>query len=126
MKKFPTLYKLTSAGKTQFWTISVSEAPSRTCDFYTIDTEFGQVGGKSQSSSDLITNGKNIGKANETTPYEQALADMKSKWESKIKKGYVEDLKKAKLGKTDIIGGGFPMLAHKFSEHGHKIKYPPY
>jgi DNA ligase-1 len=70
--------------------------------------------------------GKNVGRSNETSPADQALAEATSKWEGKIKKGYVEDASRALAGEKDIDGGYDCMLAHKFADHGHKIKYPAY
>lgn len=117
--KFPTLYKLTSTGKTQLWEIEVKGS--------TIIERWGQVDGKIQSTEDTITVGKNIGKSNETSPKEQAEAEAKSKWEKKLSgRGYVENLKRAEKGENDFEGGISPMLAHKFSEYEHKIVYPAY
>jgi DNA ligase-1 len=118
MKTFPTLYKRTSTGAIQNWRISV--------DGNKIITKYGQLDGKQQSTEDVIKEGKNIGKANETTPAEQALSEAESKWEGKIKKGYVEDVDRAEGGEKDIDGGYDCILAHKFKDHSHKIKYPAY
>lgn len=118
MKTFPTLYKKTSTGADQFWSISVVDS--------SIVTKWGQVGGKVQETTDLVKEGKNVGRSNSTTPAEQALSEAESLWEKKLKKGYVKDLKAARAGKTDSIieGGIFPMLAQRFDEHGDKLKYP--
>lgn len=118
MITLPTLYKLTSTGAIQMWSIGV--------DSNTIIVNHGQQGGKIQTTSDTIKEGKNIGRSNETTPEEQALAEATSKWEGKIKKGYVEDVARAADGEKDIDGGFDCMLAHKFADHGHKIIYPAY
>ena len=118
MRTLPTLYKRTSTGAIQEWTIGVENS--------TIVTIHGQMDGKKQRTEDVIKEGKNVGRSNETTPAEQALAEATSKWESKIKKGYVEDVSRAAVGEKDIDGGYDCMLAHKFADHGHKIKYPAY
>lgn len=118
MKTLPTLYKKTSTGAIQEWSIGVEKN--------VIVTIHGQSDGKKQRAEETIKEGKNIGKANETTPAEQALSEAMSKWEGKIKKGYVEDVTRASAGEKDIDGGYDPMLAHKFADHGHKIKYPAY
>lgn len=119
---FPTLYKKTSTGAIQFWKVKVFGYS----DHAVIETVYGQFGGAEQQTEDVIRSGKNIGKANETTPVQQASYEANSKWESKLKKGYVEKLEDAEAGKTDKIieGGVLPMLAHKYSEHSHKIKFP--
>lgn len=74
----PILYKKTSTGKIQQWTISVFENVIR--------TEYGQVGGKLQVATDEVEYGKNIGRSNETTPHEQAKTEAKSAWEKKLKR----------------------------------------
>lgn len=115
-----TLYKKSTTGKIQQWTISVSGT--------TITTIHGQVGGKLQETTDVITEGKNIGKKNETTAAQQAELEAEAKWEKQLKKGYVQNLDDAKTDKVDEIieGGIVPMLAHKYSEQAHKIKYPAF
>lgn len=118
MKTLPTLYKKTSTGATQMWSIGV--------DSNNIIVNFGQVDGKIQRTEEVIKDGKNVGRSNETTPAEQALAEATAKWEGKIKKGYVEDVSRAEAGEKDIDGGYDCMLAHKFADHGHKIKYPAF
>src|SRR6185436_13616686 len=72
----PTLYKKTGNGALQKWNIQVEDGVSPV-----IVTEFGQIGGKLQTSREFIKEGKNLGKKNETTAFEQAIAEAKSKWE---------------------------------------------
>lgn len=120
-----TLYKKTSTGAIQQWTI---EAYGSSFVAY-IKTTYGQVGGAQQIATEVISEGKNVGKANETTSLEQAYAQAMSQWKLKKRKGYVENIEDARNGSVDesvILGGYSPMLAHKFSEQGHKIKYPCY
>lgn len=123
----PTLFKKTSTGAIQFWKTFVVENSDHSTA-YDIWTVYGQVDGKEQQTFDTIFEGKNIGKKNETSPKEQAHAEAKSKWGKQKKKGYVETIDDAQDGKLDdlIEGGVVPMLAHKFSEQAHKIKYPCY
>lgn len=129
--KFPTLYKKTSTGAIQFWDISTEMgcAPAGNEMQGIIVTTYGQLGTDSpQRTEDVISNGKNSGKKNATTAVEQANAEAKAKWEKQKKKGYVESIKDAELGELDelIEGGIVPMLAHKFADQGHKIKYPAF
>lgn len=114
------LYKKTSTGADQVWKIRT--------EGNVIITTWGQLNGKMQETRDVIAEGKNIGKKNETTAAEQAELEAESQWEKKKKKGYVVDLKDAREGLVDevIEGGVFPMLAHKYSEHGDKIKFPAF
>ena len=124
---FPTLYKKTSTGAIQQWMIFTKDVGTAG-PVWVIYTKYGQVGGKIQETQDLIKEGKNVGKKNETTPEEQAEAEAKAKWEKQKKKGYVESKEAAQKDEVDevIEGGVLPMLAHKFSEHAHKIKFPCY
>ena len=115
----PPLYSLNANGSIQQWAISV--------DGCTIIKEYGQIGGKTQTTEDTIKSGKSIGRSNETSCEEQALADATSQWEKKLKSGYVKTQKEAKEGTVDadfVTGGVEPMLAHKFRDHDSKIIYP--
>jgi DNA ligase-1 len=114
------LFKRTSSGAVESWAIKVKGN--------LIITTWGQVGGKLQVTSEIIKEGKNLGKKNATTPEQQAEAEADSRYEKKLKKGYVTTMKAAEQGKVDEIieGGIFPMLAHKYSEHGDKIEFPAF
>jgi hypothetical protein len=125
--KLPTLYKKTSTGAIQEWSISATFWPGYE-KWGVVRTQHGQVGGKMQVSEDIIKVGKNIGKSNETNPDQQAALEATAKWEKQLKKGYVKSIAEAEAGKVDrvIEGGVAPMLAHRFDEHGDKIKFPAY
>ena len=117
----PPLYSLNTNGSIQQWIISV--------DGCTIIKEYGQVGGKIQTTEDTVRSGKSIGRSNETSCEEQATAEAKAQWEKKLKSGYVKTKKEAKEGTVDadfVTGGVEPMLAHKFRDHESKIEYPCY
>lgn len=129
MKQLPTLYKKTSTGALQFWEIRAEMVAEGSEMVAEISTRYGQVDTDSpQYSYDYIREGKNIGKKNETTPLQQAESEAQSKWEKQKKKGYVETPSAALAGELDdlIEGGIVPMLAQKFTDQGHKIKYPAY
>jgi DNA ligase-1 len=124
-KTWPTLYKKTSTGAIQFWEIWADDLTDRG----EIRTKHGQVGTESpQYTLDVISEGKNLGRKNETSPYEQTLSECQSKWEKQKKKGYVETQGGAEAGELDelIEGGLVPMLAHSYADHSHKIKYPAF
>lgn len=128
MTILPTLYKKNSNESLQFWQIRVLETPN-SGTLYDIETEYGQVGTDSpQITIDTISKGKNIGKANETSTFEQANAEALAKWQKQKKKGYVESIEAAEAEELDALieGGIVPMLAHTFEKQGHKIKYPCY
>jgi len=116
----PSLYKKSSSGALQVWKIGVRAS--------TIVTTYGRVNGALQQTTDTIQSGKNTGKANSTTPEQQAFSEARAKHEKQRKKGYVLTTQAAENGAVDevVTGGIAPMLAHKFSDYGHKIKFPCY
>jgi DNA ligase-1 len=117
MKTWPTLYKRTSTGALQEWTIFAAEGRYW--------TKFGQTGGTIQQSERVDCVSKNVGRANETSADQQAVLEAQALWEKKLKKDYTQD-QNAKAGQASelIEGGILPMLAHKFSDQGDKLKYP--
>lgn len=75
------LNKKSNTGKPLIWEGSVKGN--------VITVIHGQVGGKLQTKSTMIMDGKNIGKSNETTPAQQALIELESTARSKMEKDYV-------------------------------------
>jgi len=116
--EFPKLYKKTSTGAIQYWKVWT--------EGNVIKTAYGQVDGKEQITADVIYEGKNVGRSNETTPEQQAELEAKSHWEKKNKKNYVENIDRAENSETDVEGGLDVMLAHSYSKQGHKIKWPAF
>ena len=73
--ELPTLYKKDTTGKIRQWTIIAEDN-----QFW---TEQGTVGGKIVVNKPTITFPKNLGKVNETSGEQQALAEAKAKWQIK-------------------------------------------
>jgi DNA ligase 1 len=124
-KKFPTLYGLSSKGVVKSWKIWVVQMPLES----TIFVEHGQLDGKKQLSPESIRVGMNIGKSNETTPFEQACLEAESKWKKKHDANYTE----VNLGKSDAANVKqapalklLPMLAQKYKERAKYIVWPAY
>ena len=88
VKSFIPLYSLNTNGTIQKWHITVNGDM--------IFKEYGQEGGSMQIVAETITKGKNIGKANQTTPAQQALLEATAQWEKKLKSGYTKT-KKSKV-----------------------------
>lgn len=108
-KTFPTLYKLANTGKLQQWRISVEMLDFGHARIFTL---YGQVGGKATHATDLVTEGKNEGKKNATTPYQQAVNEAESRWKhKKDREGYTEDPKAAETNKPLA-----PMLAQSIED----------
>ena len=78
-----TLYKQGKTGAIQVCNICVEHD--------TVIVEFGQLNGKMQSKSTVCT-GRNIGRANATTPEQQAILEAQAKHVDKIKSGYSTDI----------------------------------
>lgn len=118
MKSLPKLYKTTSTGKTQTWQIFIDGSQTF--------TKFGPEGGTIQESAREQSAGKNAGRANGTTPSQQAQLDAESKWRKKLGSGYVRTLAELKAGAVDssVEGGIWPMLAKKYKDSSHKIAFP--
>lgn len=70
----------------------------------------------------LITEGKNIGKRNETSIFTQSLIVANGLYEKKKDKGGVKN--KAQLEVKSQSGRIPPMALHKFKDHGHKYIIP--
>jgi DNA ligase-1 len=113
-EKFPTLYRTIANGLIMRWDIQVRRNPKNVPDIY---CTHGVIDGKRVEESRLIREGKNIGKANETAPWEQAVREAQSEWNLKKDKGYREtpDSKDKPI---------LPMLAKEYSKCRHRIKTP--
>lgn len=105
-----TLYQKDSKGRVKVWRIWLEVLASHA----EIHIESGKLHGKLAKTVTKVTEGKNTGRANATTPETQAMSEINSKVESKIKAGYVEDINLA-TSQTEL-GTGIkqPMLAHKY------------
>jgi DNA ligase-1 len=119
VQEFPQLYALASTGKVKTWKIKVCDCADGTAD---IITEFGQLNGKLQTKIEHIRTGKNIGKANETTPWEQAVSEATSDYQKKLDKKYITEIP-TEVNEPDIL---LPMLAHDYRKRSHDIVYPAY
>lgn len=105
------IYKRDSKGKLREWKLEVTELPNGSAEMKTIA---GLVDGKKVETVVIVSEGKNIGKVNETTPLEQAKSEAESTYTLKLRKGYFKNAEDAKQG---VSGSGMPkpMLAQKYS-----------
>jgi len=146
MSEFPQLKGEATSGKVKLWSIRVIAEE----DTGIIETTHGYDGGKMQVAQKVISEGKNIGKKNETTPLQQAIQEAKAAWVKKTESGYSpvteisedemkeedEEEKEEKEGKEGKEGKGkgkgiddsvpSPMLAHDYHKRGKSIVYPCY
>lgn len=116
---YPTLYGRSIHGTVKVWN----------CRVIGTDTEgrivisHGQEGGKQQETTRRITEGKNLGRVNATTPYTQALAEAEALWTKKHDKGYstTKSTTTKKLAATRL-----PMLALKYEDRSHDVVWPAF
>jgi DNA ligase-1 len=127
---FPILYTKSKTGKVQQWQIEVKQNGSGSA---TITTQWGYKDGKLAINEKEITEGKNKGKVNETTPFQQAVSEAQSAWEKKTsREGYAERLDNAALPgvaeskkvaeETQLL----PMLAQNYRKQSRKVTFPCY
>jgi ATP-dependent DNA ligase len=121
---FKILSYTDTKGKKRIWKISVKNNGN----FSTIITEYGIENGKMIRSEQHIHIGKNTNKSNETTHFEQANNEAKSKWEKKYTQSeYTFSKETNKTENSDITDPVlFPMLALEFSKNITKVKFPAY
>jgi DNA ligase-1 len=111
MSELKTLYKVDTKGKIRQWTVKVKDN-----SFW---TEQGLVDGKIVINKPTITNTKNEGRSNETSPEEQALAEASAKYTKYLDKGYVENPED--VHKITLYT---PMLAQKFEDRLSELEFP--
>lgn len=123
------LYGKASNGKIKTVKFYVEELSDGTCD---IVTEHGYIDCKKQEDRRNISSGKNLGKKNETTIQEQAIAEAESKINKKKDSNYTEDPSGVPSKQEHSL---LPMLAQTFSKlddsgkdkgRKHHITYPCY
>lgn len=78
----------------------------------------GEADGKKVQKS-YRTKAKNVGRANETTPEQQAILECEAKIVKQLKSGYFLTIEEAQDHKPFQ-----PMKAQDFKKHDHKLKFP--
>ena len=122
---FDTLYGIDKSNKVKEWKIMVENLE----DYSVITYTYGYINCKKVECKLTINSGKNIGKKNQTTHYEQAISNAKSKWKKKQEtEGYKSDLEELKKSIQNqspdkII---LPMLAQDYKKQKAKVKFPCY
>lgn len=110
---YPPLYIVDARGKTRKWVLDVRETP----EGVRITRTYGVIDGKQTSVHTVVSTGKNIGKSNETTAWEQAVKQADALFaKQKDDLGYSET-----PGESNIVVK--PMLAHTyFDKNGNPDK----
>lgn len=114
-KIFEKLYKYDKNNNIKEWAIWVINRGK----ISTINITYGVVNSKKVECVSEISKGKNIGKKNETTHFQQAILEAESKWKNKqTNDGYIIGLN---FTQSKIIK---PMLAHIYSDYENKLSFP--
>lgn len=127
IRTFPTLYKLADSGAVIEWDIVVRAVDDSISQPAVIVTRWGQEGGKTQETQDVVSEGKNVGKKNETSPLKQALGEAQSKWtKQQTKSRYVLTREAALAGeRSELVAGGYDcMTAFGIEKKPKALKYP--
>jgi DNA ligase-1 len=111
MQTFPTIYKRDTNGKIRVWFMELDESRFR--------TTAGLKDGQLVTSEWTLCESKNIGRANQTSPAEQALSEVESHYKKKLEGEYHES-----ESDTDTAKWFKPMLAKKWEDRKDKITYP--
>lgn len=120
-KEYPPIFGKDKSGKTRVWNATVFSLPISNKGISVI--QHGIYDGKLQVDTRQYTEGKNIGKKNETTPLQQCVAEVEKKRKDKIEKeGYSELFPSRESNMpntlttetTPEIRKIFPMLANKY------------
>lgn len=89
IKTFETVYNTTiGTEREKQWSVEVHETSNGT---YIVRSIHGIRGGKMVIHDSEVTEGKNIGKKNETSAREQALLEAERDWTKKVKGGYAPE-----------------------------------
>jgi DNA ligase-1 len=108
---FNPIYKRAVNGKINQWTVEVENNQYRTISGY--------HDGVQTTSEWTVCEGKNIGKKNETTPIQQAMAEAEALYRKRKELGYFED-----INDCDKQVYFQPMLAKDWNNEKDKVKYP--
>ncbi len=117
IKEYPPIFGKDKSGKIRVWNATVFSSPTNTALSV---IHHGIYEGKLQVDTREYTEGKNIGKKNETTPLQQCVSEVEKKRKDKIEKeGYSEVFPRTFSESPEPSGEQhprkiFPMLANKY------------
>ena len=111
-----TIYKKDSSGKIRFVTVKTYGS--------SVQQLSGVLGSEKIVEHKSIAKAKNIGKANETTPEEQAVKEAQAKITDKLSREYFNTIEEAEAkGGSEVM---LPMLAKDYKKESKKVVYPCY
>jgi len=110
----PTLYTRDSRGSVRTWYMESKG------DSYRTVSGIQNVPSSVVTSEWTVCQGKNVGRANATTPATQALRQVESRYAKQLKTGYFED-----ASKVDVAQYVEPMLAKSYEDYRGKLDFSP-
>ena len=135
MASFDPLTSVSKGGKIMDWSINVEMIKGEGV----ITVTRGYRGGAVQTNVTVVSEGKNLGKKNATTPLEQAVLEARTTWNKKQAEGYTiitSNSSSSNSASADaviipasrttelILSAPMPMLANKWSERAKYITFP--
>jgi len=136
MASFEPLTSVSKGGKTMDWSIEVKEEGGHGV----ITVTRGYRGGAIQTDTKTVSEGKNLSKKNETTPFQQAILEARATWNKKQAEGYVVVASNSSSNSSSnsaaatvipasratelILSAPMPMLANKWPERKKNITFP--
>lgn len=110
-KLYKEIYKLDSSQNTRVFWMERNDGAYR--------THTGILGGKIVTTDWTWAKPKNVGRANETSPEEQAEAEIVAQYAKKLKTGYTLDIDSVETALEYVQ----PMLAKNYKDYAHKIDF---
>ena len=118
---FDKLYARDSKGRINTWEIYLGNIGEHSI----INIKEGLINGRLTDSKRTVKSGKNIGKMNETTSYEQAISQAKSRWNKKKKEGY-KSLSDLEITNEACLEVALSMVRTDAENHCKPMKAQPY
>lgn len=109
---FKTLYGKSKSGKVKEWEVWTEDNM--------VIISHGYIDGK-KTIKVTTCEPKNIGRSNETSGAEQALAEAQSRWNKQVDKCYRQSVEECLM-----VGELLPMLASDYTKVGHRMTFPCY
>lgn len=106
-----TLYGKDSKGGLRVWSVWTEAGD--------VVVRHGQYPAGKMQEKRYATEGKNLGKSNETTPEQQAILEAEAKYVKQLKTGYFKTQEEA-LESEEFT----PMKAQNYKDHSQKVEYP--
>lgn len=119
MLKLPRLFAKAKTGKIKYWEVEVRQhrtGSAELCIRHAAGLDDSPI-----ERVEVFLTGKNIGKVNETTPYEQAFNEAQSRWKKQRDKGYSKSVETCSEANSNTLGLPMPMLAYPIEKYKQEL-----